>query len=716
MYHLDNTSGVPEMPEPKEQQSVTPLWFGESVEQGGISWPGADWFNIIQAEMLNAVAAAELAPDKGAYNQLAQAIEKLGGRLLQEKLSSRDGLKMMGQCANYAELRTQAPDYSGQQIFVRRDSQSESMTFISMSWMKLLDFPDDGGTRIAASDGQSVWINADLIRNPGVIRAEWFSTSNDYVEDSTQKLQAALDAASFWARVPAEDTRGLFAQRYKVVFPQKWFASRTLKVDAVCCYIDLNRGLGVFLQSGDYTQHPLRTDKRMAFYYESKKPSDDLFIPAYNDWDVIVNGTLAMGYIDGGRPNQGSLWNKTEWPNVCAIGHHGLTSTLYGALGKIRNVCIGGFGETYINGDFAWGLQWWGAKFIGNGGTGELINGKDNGESFEFWGCVALNNGKFITPAGWGGKVNWMGGNLDYFKIEKPCVWSDNCNMQINIDGPFMEFNPFHTKNFFDLSKGSNVAHLGLKNIKLTYAVPSREDGGGVVNDDFIKYNPDYPEQICVDTVTIVDASASGEFTKNYQFVADAGKPVRVSNITPVTLKDYFINSCFLNRQRTAKWQYYFSGSQDFDIAISDNEVTITGKVGSVVSDKSVFIYIPMQAIVVNYQYMMCLLNCTRSDVPVSFAVWSGYTHSAAPGLVNDGSFVLDAPVGAEQLVNLNVGKNTNIIAYAGGAAYGGFDLASYSRPADGKPAEGLIVRLWLRNFVEGSKVTLTKQSGMITL
>ncbi|HBS4034324.1 TPA: hypothetical protein MAG72_005511, partial [Klebsiella pneumoniae] len=46
MYHLDNVSGVPEMPEPKDTQSISPRWFGESQEQGGISWPGADWFNI----------------------------------------------------------------------------------------------------------------------------------------------------------------------------------------------------------------------------------------------------------------------------------------------------------------------------------------------------------------------------------------------------------------------------------------------------------------------------------------------------------------------------------------------------------------------------------------------------------------------------------------------------------------------------------------------
>jgi hypothetical protein len=64
MYHLDNTSGVPEMPEPKEQQSISPRWFGESQEQGGISWPGADWFNTVQAELLNLVKAAGIEPDK----------------------------------------------------------------------------------------------------------------------------------------------------------------------------------------------------------------------------------------------------------------------------------------------------------------------------------------------------------------------------------------------------------------------------------------------------------------------------------------------------------------------------------------------------------------------------------------------------------------------------------------------------------------------------
>lgn len=89
MYHLDNTSGVPEMPEPKEQQSVTPRWFGESQEQGGISWPGADWFNIVQAELLNILIAAGITPDKTAFDQLAKAISVLGDSKIRQDLASR---------------------------------------------------------------------------------------------------------------------------------------------------------------------------------------------------------------------------------------------------------------------------------------------------------------------------------------------------------------------------------------------------------------------------------------------------------------------------------------------------------------------------------------------------------------------------------------------------------------------------------------------------
>lgn len=91
MYHLDNVSGVPEMPEPKDTQSISPRWFGESQEQGGVSWPGADWFNTVQAELLNLMAAAGIEPDKKSFNQLSQAIPILGDARIRQELGSDKG-------------------------------------------------------------------------------------------------------------------------------------------------------------------------------------------------------------------------------------------------------------------------------------------------------------------------------------------------------------------------------------------------------------------------------------------------------------------------------------------------------------------------------------------------------------------------------------------------------------------------------------------------
>ncbi|MFM7943114.1 glycosyl hydrolase family 28-related protein, partial [Klebsiella pneumoniae] len=86
MYHLDNTSGVPEMPALKDVQSISSLWFGESEAEGGISWPGADWFNIVQAELLSVLLEAGIDKNKHSLNQLAQAIKKLGGTELRKEL------------------------------------------------------------------------------------------------------------------------------------------------------------------------------------------------------------------------------------------------------------------------------------------------------------------------------------------------------------------------------------------------------------------------------------------------------------------------------------------------------------------------------------------------------------------------------------------------------------------------------------------------------
>ncbi|HGA5438180.1 TPA: phage tail protein [Salmonella enterica subsp. enterica serovar Eastbourne] len=90
MFHLDNNSGISAMPKPAAQQSSATRWFTEGGGNNSPSWPGQDWFNIVQAELLNVLTAAGIAPEKTAFNQLALAIKAIINKdaLLKSKLLS----------------------------------------------------------------------------------------------------------------------------------------------------------------------------------------------------------------------------------------------------------------------------------------------------------------------------------------------------------------------------------------------------------------------------------------------------------------------------------------------------------------------------------------------------------------------------------------------------------------------------------------------------
>ena len=79
MYALDNSSGVSVMPPVKNQQFQpnAPRWFTEGGNGVAPSYPGADWFNIVQAELLGVLTEASVTPNKGQLNQLATAIKQI---------------------------------------------------------------------------------------------------------------------------------------------------------------------------------------------------------------------------------------------------------------------------------------------------------------------------------------------------------------------------------------------------------------------------------------------------------------------------------------------------------------------------------------------------------------------------------------------------------------------------------------------------------------
>ncbi len=77
MFYIDNDSGVTVMPPVSAQRSAIVRWFSEGDGNNVITWPGMDWFNIVQAELLNTLKEAGIQPDKTKLNQLAMSIKAI---------------------------------------------------------------------------------------------------------------------------------------------------------------------------------------------------------------------------------------------------------------------------------------------------------------------------------------------------------------------------------------------------------------------------------------------------------------------------------------------------------------------------------------------------------------------------------------------------------------------------------------------------------------
>lgn len=91
MYALDNDSGVKTMPEIKSKkfEPADTHWFTEGGNGVAPSYPGADWFNIVQAELLNILKEAKITPDKNKLNQITEAIRGVVDAKVAEKLEGK---------------------------------------------------------------------------------------------------------------------------------------------------------------------------------------------------------------------------------------------------------------------------------------------------------------------------------------------------------------------------------------------------------------------------------------------------------------------------------------------------------------------------------------------------------------------------------------------------------------------------------------------------
>ncbi len=77
MFYVDNPTGVPVMPPVAAELSKTTLYFTEGGNGIPPTYPGPDWFNIIQSELLEILRQANIKPDKNTTDQIMTALKKL---------------------------------------------------------------------------------------------------------------------------------------------------------------------------------------------------------------------------------------------------------------------------------------------------------------------------------------------------------------------------------------------------------------------------------------------------------------------------------------------------------------------------------------------------------------------------------------------------------------------------------------------------------------
>lgn len=216
MYALDNKSGIEQMPEIPEVFSKNPLWFTEGRDGNAPSYPGAHWFNIVQAELLNVLKEAGIEPEKADLTQLAQAFRVMAGQVdsiaaLREFEPVRD--RQMVYVKGYYANSTKGGGY-----FVADLADTESV--------------DNGGTVIVTNSGKR-WVR---IHTQAVV--EEFGAVANKVNDDTDAFLRAADYAK------AKKLPFVAQGKYKLT---QILNLREIEVQAASCDILLEDGGQIIL-------------------------------------------------------------------------------------------------------------------------------------------------------------------------------------------------------------------------------------------------------------------------------------------------------------------------------------------------------------------------------------------------------------------------------------------------------------------------------------
>lgn len=106
MFGLNNSSGIPVMPALAEKQTENPQWFTEGGNGVAPSYPGADWFNTVQSELLNLLSTAGVTPDTASLSQISEAVNVIVGNAINNLESKFPWAKNQYHLVNYNDINT----------------------------------------------------------------------------------------------------------------------------------------------------------------------------------------------------------------------------------------------------------------------------------------------------------------------------------------------------------------------------------------------------------------------------------------------------------------------------------------------------------------------------------------------------------------------------------------------------------------------------------
>lgn len=262
MYFLDNNSGIPTMPPLGAAQSTTPRWFTEGDGSKGISWPGQDWFNIIQSELLNILQDAGVRPDKTKLNQLTLAVKAIIGK---EALLQKNYLSEISKAG--ADAQKKARDALGLGALATLDAIDDA-TLTQKGAVQLSSATNSDSETLAATPkavkaaydlagGKFTAVDATTTRK-GIVQLSSATTSDSEALAATSKaVKIAMDNAN--ARL-AKDRNGADIPNADLFINNLGLretvnkAENALPVITEVLSVDLNT-LGAYNQDGVYYQN-----------------------------------------------------------------------------------------------------------------------------------------------------------------------------------------------------------------------------------------------------------------------------------------------------------------------------------------------------------------------------------------------------------------------------------------------------------------------------